>query len=207
MQGVSFDTSIAEKAGLHSAIIYQHITMSFMWGTHHLETRNDSLFWERESVESIVRFFPYLSQGEVIDAIKLLVLHGYLKDIDLKSVLFDRKPLNREDLDKLYLYIKSTDIHDLGENCVLTYIQIISDLYQNDDPEIKFYDGENMWTRRFFSEYSRIIDKLTTNQVTLAIDKLVESGFISKKCINGDKYSWYKDNLNTYDLLKSGGIK
>lgn len=86
----SFDTEIAKDVGVNAAIIYQNI---HYWCDHNRANginEYDGLYWTYNSMRAFADLFPYLSEAQVRQALKVLEAKGYIKSGYHNKAAYDR---------------------------------------------------------------------------------------------------------------------
>lgn len=86
----NFDTEIAKDVGVNAAILYQNI---HYWCDHNRanETNEyDGLYWTYNSMRAFADLFPYLSEAQVRQALKVLEAKGYIKSGYHNKAAYDR---------------------------------------------------------------------------------------------------------------------
>lgn len=85
-----FDPNVAVDVGVNAAILYQNIKN---WCEHNRANgRNeyDGLYWTFNSMVAFSKLFPYLSEAQVRQALKVLEAKGYIKSGNFNKIAYDR---------------------------------------------------------------------------------------------------------------------
>lgn len=86
----NFDTEIAKDVGVNAAILYQNI---HYWCDHNRANgtnKHDGLYWTYNSMRAFADLFPYLSEAQVRQALKVLETKGYIKSGYFNKQSYDR---------------------------------------------------------------------------------------------------------------------
>lgn len=86
----SFNVEIAERYGVHSAIILQHL---IFWIKHNEENKinfHDGCYWTFNSKRAFTEQFPYLSERQIRYAIDKLLSEGIIKTANYNKRSYDR---------------------------------------------------------------------------------------------------------------------
>lgn len=85
-----FDPNVAVDVGVNAAILYQNIKN---WCDHNRangRNEHDGLYWTFNSMVAFSKLFPYLSEAQVRQALKVLEAKGYIKSGNFNKVAYDR---------------------------------------------------------------------------------------------------------------------
>lgn len=85
-----FDPNVAVDVGVNAAILYQNIKN---WCDHNRangRNEHDGLYWTFNSMVAFAKLFPYLSEAQVRQALKVLEAKGYIKSGNFNKVAYDR---------------------------------------------------------------------------------------------------------------------
>lgn len=86
----SFETNIAMDVGINAAILYQNI---HYWCQHNQANKvneHEGLYWTYNSMKAFAELFPYLSEAQVRQALKVLEQKGYIKTGYFNKQAYDR---------------------------------------------------------------------------------------------------------------------
>ena len=86
----SFDTEVAMDVGINAAILYKNIQY---WCEHNRTNGHhyhDGYYWTFNSMKAYAEQFPYLSEAQVRQALKILESKGYIKSGNYSKQSYDR---------------------------------------------------------------------------------------------------------------------
>ena len=86
----SFDTEVAIDVGINAAILYQNIHYWCMHNEANRINEHDGLYWTYNSMKAFAELFPYLSEAQVRQALKVLEQKGYIKTGYFNKQAYDR---------------------------------------------------------------------------------------------------------------------
>ena len=74
----SFDVEIAEKVGVHAAVLYNNLRHWIAKNAANEQHFHDGMYWTYNSKRAFAELFPYMSERQVKTALEKLREEGYI---------------------------------------------------------------------------------------------------------------------------------